>query len=253
MLTAAVLPQLEKIAGGGGYPRCERVYKTFGLPEPKVEELLAMANLPSALQIAFGVEFPFVYSKVRATGADAEEILDRAEVPIRRALDSHLVATGEETLAGNVARLLTGAGLTLALAESCTGGLIAARLTDIPGASAFLERAAVTYANSAKTDWLGVPGKLLERDGAVSEGCALAMARGIRQAAGSHLGLAVTGIAGPTGGTPQKPVGTVYLALAATDAEQVEMYRFAGDRGQIRLMAACMGLEWLRRYVIERL
>ncbi len=252
MLTATVLPQLEKIAGGG-YPRRERIYKTFGLPEPQVEERLASANLPPALQIAFGVEFPFVYSKVRAPGAAAEEILDRAEVPIRRALNSHLVAIGEETLAGNVARLLTGAGLTLALAESCTGGLIAAHLTDIPGASAFLERAAVTYANSAKTDWLGVPAAVLERDGAVSEGCALAMARGIRQAAGSDLGLAVTGIAGPTGGTPQKPVGTVYLALAAADTEQVEMYRFTGDRGQIRLMAACMGLEWLRRYVIERL
>ena len=78
------------------------------------------------------------------------------------------------------------------------------------------------------------------------------MAQGIRQAAGSDLGLAVTGIAGPTGGTPQKPVGTVYLALAAADAERVKMYRFGGDRGQIRRMAACMGLEWLRRYLAEK-
>ncbi|MFA5517043.1 MAG: CinA family nicotinamide mononucleotide deamidase-related protein [Desulfuromonadales bacterium] len=252
MLGASVLPQLEERAGGSS-PRCERVFKTFDLPEPEVEERLAAAGLPSTVQVAFGVEFPFVYSKFRAEGGDAEKILDLAEVKVRRALGSHLVAIGAETLAGNVANLLTGAGLTLALAESCTGGLIAAQLTDIPGASAFLERGAVTYANSAKTAWLGVSTAILEGEGAVSEACARAMARGIRQAAGSDLGLAVTGIAGPSGGTAQKPVGTVFLALSAADAEHVQRYRFGGDRGQIRQMAACMGLDWLRRYLATKL
>jgi nicotinamide-nucleotide amidase len=147
---------------------------------------------------------------------------------------------------------LTAAGLTLSLAESCTGGLIAKLLTDIPGSSAFLERAAVTYANSAKRDWLGVSGDLLEREGAVSEACALAMARGIRQAAGSDVAVAVTGIAGPTGGTPDKPVGTVYLALTAADTEQAKVYRFGGEREQIRTLAACMALDWLRRYLGAR-
>lgn len=252
MLEDSVLPHLLECAGAAAHPRRERVFKFFGLAEPKVEELLAMAGLPVGVEVAFGVDFPFVHAKVRARGEDAESLLDRAELPVRRALDSFLVATGEETLAGNVARLLTGAGLTVALAESCTGGLVAAMLTDLPGASVFLERGAVTYANSAKTDWLGVPADLLAREGAVSEACALAMARGIRRAAGTHLGVAITGIAGPTGGSPQKPVGTVWLALAAPDAEQAKIYRFGGSRDQIRRLAACMALEWLRRYVIDR-
>ncbi len=252
MLEASVLPHLRELSGGEYFPRQERVFKTFGLPEPRVEEILAAADLPAGVEVAFGVDFPFVHAKLHAAGETAETLLDRAELPVRRALGQHLVAIGSETLAGNVVRLLTASGLTLALAESCTGGLIAARLTDIPGASAFLERAAVTYANSAKTDWLRVPPAVLENDGAVSEACARAMARGIREAAGSDLGLAVTGIAGPTGGTPQKPVGTVFLALATATAEQVKMYRFGGDRGQIRRMAACMGLEWLRRYLVGR-
>jgi nicotinamide-nucleotide amidase len=159
---------------------------------------------------------------------------------------------GHGSLAQTVARQLATAGLTLSLAESCTGGLIAKLLTDLPGASAFLERGAVTYANSAKSDWLGVPADLLVREGAVSEACALAMARGIRRTAGTDVGLAVTGIAGPDGGTPGKPVGTVYLALAAADSEQVRGYHFGGEREQIRTLSACMALDWLRRHLVAR-
>ncbi|MBE0597097.1 MAG: CinA family nicotinamide mononucleotide deamidase-related protein, partial [Desulfuromonadales bacterium] len=233
MLEHSVLPRLLEFAGAPSHPRQERIFKTFGLPEPRVEELLAAAALPSGIEVAFGVDFPFVHAKLRAGGDTADTLLDRAELSVRRALGEHLVATGKETLADNVARLLVGAGLTLALAESCTGGLIATMLTELPGASAFLDRGAVTYANTAKADWLGVPLAVLEGDGAVSKSCALAMAGGIRAAAGTDIGLAVTGIAGPTGGTPDKPVGTVWLALAAPGVEQAKVYRFSGDRGQI--------------------
>jgi nicotinamide-nucleotide amidase len=163
-----------------------------------------------------------------------------------------VVAIGTGSLVQTAARQLTAAGLTLSLAESCTGGLIAKLLTDLPGASAFLERGAVTYANNAKGDWLGIPADLIAREGAVSEACALAMARGIRRAAGTDVALAVTGIAGPSGGTPGKPVGTVYLALAAEDTEQVRGYRFGGEREQIRTLSACMALDWLRRYLGAR-
>jgi len=107
----------------------------------------------------------------------------------------------------------------------------------------------VTYANSAKRDWLQVSEDILNTEGAVSKACALAMAQGIRRAAGTHLGLAVTGIAGPNGGTPDKPVGTVFLALSAPDEERVQGYRFSGEREQIRRISACMALEWLRRYL----
>jgi nicotinamide-nucleotide amidase len=160
---------------------------------------------------------------------------------------------GEESLAAATARLLTGAGLSVALAESCTGGLIAKLLTDQPGASLFLERGAVTYANAAKTGWLKVPEPLLAEHGAVSAECAVAMARGIRRAAGTDLGLAVTGIAGPEGGSAEKPVGTVFLALVSTGGERVEEFHFRGGRDQVRQRSACTALDWLRRHAITTL
>jgi nicotinamide-nucleotide amidase len=247
ILEQSILPRLQERTGGD-FPLQERVLKIFDLSEPKAEERLA-GKLPAGATLAFGVDFPFVHAKLRARGEGADALLDRAELAARQALDDYVVATGEGSLVQTVARQLTAAGLTLSLAESCTGGLIAKLLTDIPGSSAFLERAAVTYANSAKRDWLGVPVDLLEREGAVSEACALAMARGIRRAANTDVALAVTGIAGPTGGTAGKPVGTVYIALAAVDAEQVKVYRFGGEREQIRTLSACMALDWLRRYL----
>jgi nicotinamide-nucleotide amidase len=251
MLSDSVLPMLEKRSGGAS-PRWERILTVFGLAEPRAEELLLAASLPAGVTVAWGVDYPMVLVKLRAEGEDGDHLLDRAEVVARRALGSHVVAIGEQSLAQLVAALLTDHGLTLALAESCTGGLLSAMLTDIPGASNFLERAAVTYANSAKEQWLAVPADLLARQGAVSEECALAMARGMRQTAGTDLALSITGIAGPTGGTPAKPVGTVYIALSAADQERGKGYRFAGDRQQIRRMAACMALEWLRRYLMAR-
>jgi nicotinamide-nucleotide amidase len=248
MLEKIVLPQLRQ-RHGGHFSRQERVIKVFGLSEPKTEELLTAAHLPDGVEMAFGVDFPIVHVKLRASGAAAETLLDRAELIARRALGDFVVALGSDTLPEVVARMLTTADLTLALAESCTGGLISATLTDIPGASAFLDRCAVTYANRAKEEWLGVSASLLAEYGAVSDRCALAMAQGIRRAAGTDLALAVTGIAGPDGGTPEKPVGTVYIALAATDEMKVNGYRFAGDRQRVRRMAAFMALEWLRRYL----
>jgi nicotinamide-nucleotide amidase len=250
LLEQSVQPRLQERAGGS-FPLQERVLKVFGLTEPKTEERLA-GRLPAGVALAFGVDFPFVHVKLRAAGHEAETLLDRAELAARQALDDFVVAMGAGSLVQTVARQLTAAGLTLSLAESCTGGLIAKLLTDSPGSSAFLERAAVTYANSAKQDWLGVSADLLAREGAVSEACALAMARGMRRAAGTAVTLAVTGIAGPTGGTPGKPVGTVYLALAAADTEQVKGYHFGGGREQIRTLSACMALDWLRRYLGAR-
>lgn len=248
MLGQAVIPRL-RLEHGDELPIRERVLKVFGLSEPKTEALLIDAGLPNMVQVAFGVDFPFVHVKLRASGADAGVPLDRSELLARRVLGDFVVATDDGSLAHTVAHLLTSAGQTLALAESCTGGLIAKLLTDLPGASAFLERGAVTYANSAKRDWLKVSETLLATQGAVSAECALAMAKGIRAAAGVDLGLSVTGIAGPEGGTPDKPVGTVFIALATLGGETVKGYRFSGDRGTIRRLSACMALDRLRRYL----
>jgi nicotinamide-nucleotide amidase len=246
MLETSVLPRL--LARSGGAPGQERVLKIFGISEPKVEEILT-SSLPEGVRLAFGVDFPLVHAKLRASGEAAGALLDRAEREATKVLGDVVVARGEETLAGNVVRMFIADGRTLSLAESCTGGLIAKMLTDIPGASAFLERGAVTYANSAKRDWLGVSENILQEQGAVSEACAQAMARGMRDASGTDLALAVTGIAGPQGGTEQKPVGTVYLALATPDGVTTKRYLFPGGRERVRLMAAHVGLDWLRRHL----
>jgi len=248
MLTQTVIPAVRQ-THGNGLPAGERVLKVFGLAEPKTEELLEEVTFPHGTQIAFGVDFPLVHVKLRASGVDFERILDQAELLARKVLGDFVVAEGDGSLAQTVARLLTASGKTLALAESCTGGLIAKLLTDLPGASIFLERGAVTYANSAKQDWLKVPEELLATVGAVSAECALAMARGVRAAAKSDLAVSVTGIAGPDGGTPDKPVGTVFIALAAADGEEVKGYRFPGDRDAVRRLSAFTALDQLRRYL----
>ncbi|RLE30050.1 damage-inducible protein CinA [Candidatus Acetothermia bacterium] len=142
---------------------------------------------------------------------------------------------------------LRGSGRTLAVAESCTGGLLAMRITEVPGASEYFLGGIVSYANPAKERLLGVPGEVLARHGAVSEECARAMALGARAAFGADYALAITGIAGPGGGTPEKPVGLVYIALAGPDGEvEVREHRFAGSRQGIRWSAAEAALSLLR-------
>ena len=252
MLTASVLPHLLARTPVRPETAVQRL-TLFGLPEPEVEARLEQAALPAGVDLAFTVSFPLVRVRLSACGPAAQTLVDRAELTARRAFGDHLAAVGDETMAAATARLLTAAELTVALAESCTGGLIAKLLTDQPGASAFLERGAVTYANRAKTDWLKIPPSLLASRGAVSGECARGMAEGIRRSARTDLGLAVTGIAGPDGGSAEKPVGTVYLALASAAGTRVEAFHFSGDRAQVRLRSACTALDWLRRQAVAAL
>lgn len=252
MFEGSVLPVLQELHPGNS-PLQQRCLKLFGLPEPKIEQRIPYDQLPEGVQVAFTLDYPLVLVKLKAGGDGAEWRLDQAEALLLRELGDHLMARDGETPEGNVGKLLTAAGLTLALAESCTGGLIASMLTSQPGASAFLERAAVTYADSAKLDWLQVPLPLLRQHGAVSEACARAMVIGLKRATDTDLTLAVTGIAGPDGGTAEKPVGTVYLAMATPDGVHVKGYRFNGGRNRIQRMSAFMALEWLRRFSLRQL
>jgi nicotinamide-nucleotide amidase len=146
-----------------------------------------------------------------------------------------------------VAALLKDRALTIALAASCTGGLLASRLTGVPGASAFLERAYVTYGNRAKVELLGVPEALIDATGAVSDEVARAMADGARSRASAVIGVGITGIAGPDGGTPEKPVGLVYVALAGAAGERIRRALFPGERERVRFQASQLALEMLRR------
>lgn len=158
-------------------------------------------------------------------------------------------AASEMPLEAAVGRLLRDAGLTLAVAESCTGGLVAHRITEVPGSSAYFLGGVVAYANEVKERLLGVRRTTLLEHGAVSPETALEMARGVRRLIGADLGVGVTGIAGPSGGTPQKPVGLVYVALVAPDGEWVEEHRWQGDRHANKALSAEAALELVRRYL----
>ncbi len=252
MFEQSVLPILQQRIPDSN-PLQQRTFKLFGLAEPKIDRLIPYKQLPEGIEVAFALDYPLVLLKLKASGNDAEHHLDQAEALLLKELNPYLMARNEETPEGNVGKLLTRAGLTLSLAESCTGGLVTTLLTSQPGASNFLERAAVTYADSAKADWLNVPTLLLQQHGAVSENCARAMASGLRNATGTDLSLAITGVAGPDGGSEEKPVGTVYISLASANGVHVKRYSFSGNRSRVQRMSATMALEWLRRFALQQI
>ncbi len=154
----------------------------------------------------------------------------------------------DNPLEEEVARLLLSQKLTIAVAESCTGGLICHRLTNVSGSSDYLEMGVVTYSNRSKIALLGVSERIIKEHGAVSEACVRAMAIGVKGLAGTDLGLAVSGIAGPTGGMPDKPVGTVYMALVSYEDVQCWKYFFEGTRGEVKQQASDEGLTRIRDY-----
>lgn len=182
------------------------------------------------------------------TAAGAGELLRDFSQRVRAALGPVVFGSDSVTLAQAAGALLRRAGWRLAVAESCTGGLIGDLLTDVPGSSDYLDRVLVTYANRAKTDLLGVPPEILARHGAVSRDTAALMAEGVRREAGVEVGLAVTGIAGPGGGTPPKPVGLVYLALADARGTEVRELRLGTERrsNKERAATAALALLWER-------
>jgi nicotinamide-nucleotide amidase len=226
----------------------------FGVSEPGVDSLLkGVAAICPGLQMSICVTFPWIRVTLRAeadTETRARACLQESVDLVRERIGGYVFSEGTETMDETVAALFRRSGFTLALAESCTGGMIAQRITDVPGSSAYFLEGFVTYSNAAKERLLGVPAALLEEKGAVSADVASAMAAGVRAAAGSALGLAVTGIAGPDGGSPEKPVGTVFISLATPEGCRTEQFLFGGSRSEIRIITAWTALDWLRRYLL---
>jgi nicotinamide-nucleotide amidase len=181
-----------------------------------------------------------------ASRADADAALEAAVAELEEVFGDAVYSTDGRALEAVVGELLRGKRLTIAVAESCTGGLLASRLTDVPGSSEYVERGAVCYSNRAKTEWLGVPEALIAEHGAVSEAVAREMAAGIRARAKTMVGIGLTGIAGPGGGTPEKPVGTVAIAVSVGDQERVRTFHFIGGREQVKFQAAQAALNMLR-------
>ena len=228
----------------------------FGPCEAEVGELLlGIARQEQGLTLGICVTFPWMKVTLRAE-ADSDDavtnLLAPAENRIRELLQEYCFSSGAVSMDDVVAELFRERCLTLSLAESCSGGLLSKRITDIPGSSAYFYEGIVTYSNAAKSRLLGVSAELLASFGAVSPECAAAMAKGVRLASGSDLGLAVTGIAGPDGGCEEKPVGTVFISLAAADGCWTKRFQFNGSRDEIRILTSWTALDWLRRYLLKK-
>jgi len=240
---------------------CKRVIRSaslnlFGPREAEVDELLlGIARPDQGLTLSICVTFPWMKVTLRAE-ADSDDAATDLLVPavrtVRERLKVYCFSSDNISMDDAVAELFRERCLTLSLAESCSGGLIAKRITDIPGSSRYFCEGMVTYSNDAKMRLLGVPAELLNNCGAVSSECASAMAKGVRLASGSDLGLAVTGIAGPEGGSEEKPVGTVFISLAAPDGCWTKRFQFSGNRDEIRTLTAWTAMDWLRRYLLKR-
>jgi len=182
----------------------------------------------------------------------AEAALAEAEPPLRAALGADCYSADGQSLEETVGALLRTHGLTVSTAESCTGGLVAHRLTNIPGSSRYVERGVVVYSNEAKEELLGVPRDLLKAHGAVSAPVAEAMVRGVCRVGHTACGIAVTGIAGPDGGSAEKPVGTVFVAVASPAGVEVRRFHFPGGRVAVKWQSAQAALDMLRRALLSR-
>ncbi len=251
MFDAQCRPRLERLA-----PRARilnRVYKIVGLAESEVDRRIADLYKPYQNPVTTILATPGaieVHLRARAgSDQEAEALLTELGDKIELALGDHVFSTQGESLEEVVGMYLVMRQKTVAVAESCTGGLLSERLTRVPGSSRYFAGGAVCYSNELKTNLAGVPPKLIEENGAVSKAVAQALAEGIRTRTGASLGVGITGVAGPAGGTAEKPVGLVYIALADEYATQVREFRFPGSRERVRFWASQAALEMIRRSV----
>ncbi len=253
MITHGVIPALHKQFPQNEQHAAKQTIKTFGLSEAAVDDRLKDIDFVSLrVSIGFYPVFPenhIVLIARQKTQEEAQKNLQKAQDEVAARLQDFIFSYGEKTLEEVIAGLLTEKKLTIAVAESCTGGLITNRLTDVSGSSDYLERGLVTYSNAAKIGMLGVPASIIEKHGAVSEETARLMAEGVRKLAGTDLGLSSTGIAGPTGGTKEKPVGTVYLALADSKQTICRHYAFRWDRSRNKHVFSETALMMLKNFL----
>jgi nicotinamide-nucleotide amidase len=222
-----------------------------GVLEPK--EDIKIAFLPSYLGVDIRLTANLM-QKSESAQMDArlgEAKIEELEQRIRDILGIYIFGTGDQTLEEVVGKLLADNGKTIAVAESCTGGLIGAKFTNVSGSSKYFERGMVTYSNQAKIELLGIPQEIIDQYGAVSERTAILMAEGVRKSAKTDYGLSSTGIAGPTGGTPEKPVGLVYIGFACENDSFAQKFQFGGERITNRERAAQAALNMVRLFLIK--
>ena len=257
MLEAAIEARLAARSGGSGLLR--RVLRITGRTESDVDSLVepiysrwVHEPIPiSTTILAVSGQIELHLTAAAPSRPEGEAVLARAVEELQVVLGSAVYCVDGRPLEAVVGDLLRNAGWTIAVAESCTGGLLTSRLTDVPGSSDYVERGVVCYSNRAKVELLGIPASLIEEHGAVSEPVASAMAENVRAVARTPVGIGVTGIAGPGGGTPDKPVGTVAIAVAAGGETRVRTLRFFGGREMVKFQSAQAAMNMLRLMMIK--
>ncbi|HTQ25166.1 MAG TPA: competence/damage-inducible protein A [Candidatus Binataceae bacterium] len=230
-----------------------RVFQTFGISESGLDEAVAGLIKPEEARVAFRAAFPQISLRVTVEGrpGEADRKLDELSERVRGRIANFIYAEGDASMEEVIARLFTERGLKLAVAESCTGGLIGHRITNVAGSSKYFVGDFVTYSNSLKTGLLGVREETLKAHGAVSEQCVLEMAAGARERAGADVAIATSGVAGPEGGTAAHPVGTVCLGLVGSSGvKAARRYQLRGNRDWIKTLTGQVALDWLRRYAL---
>jgi nicotinamide-nucleotide amidase len=251
MFEREVWPRLQEKSAGVRLVR--RTLKATGLTESALDDVIAPIYKPytnpttTIISTVRGLEVHL--TAVAPTQTEAEALVDEVAAKIKERLGMHVFSDTGELLEKVVGDLLVANHLTIAVAESCTGGLIAKRLTDVPGSSRYVLAGVVAYSNAAKVELVGVPSELIEKHGAVSGEVAEALAAGIRARTQADIGVGVTGIAGPEGGTPEKPVGLVFVGLADQHGVEHRKLDLPGDRERVRELTAQLALDWVRRRV----
>jgi nicotinamide-nucleotide amidase len=250
LFESGVLPVLAAGAGISGH-MAQRCLRLFGKMEIEVQQAVhAIEKETPGVEVGFYPVFPEIHLTLTARGPERsalDERLNRFIAALQRQVGDILLGVDGALLEEVVGRRLREQRLTLAVAESCSGGLICHRLTNISGSSDYFLGGVVTYSNQAKMDLLGVATDILDQKGAVSLETAAAMAQGVKELFHADFGLAVTGIAGPTGGTPEKPVGLVFMGLATPKGVDTRRHQFPGDRDMVKTLTAQTALDWLRR------
>jgi nicotinamide-nucleotide amidase len=252
MLRETVLPWIAEQKGSQGRI-FEATFKIHGITESKLDDLVKPIELGNRAKLSFRAHFPDLTLRLTVTGNETQtRDFTALRAQIRALLGTYIYAEGDVTMEEVVGQLLSAKKQTLALAESCTGGLISHRITRVAGSSAYFLGAAITYSNEEKIRSLGVSPATLERFGAVSRETALEMSAGIRQRTGATIALSVTGIAGPTGGSPDKPVGTVWVSLARASQHEAKLLKLIvlTDRERIIQGTSQAALNWLRQALL---
>ena len=256
LFESGVLPVLTAMAGQPGH-LVQRSLRLFGKMEIEIQQAVhTVEQEVEGVEVGFYPNFPEIHLTLTARGPEHPPLKERVErfiVALHQEVGDILLGPDGATLEEVVGRQLREQGRTLAVAESCSGGLICHRVTNISGSSDYFMGGVVTYSNQAKMDLLQVATETLEEKGTVSAETAADMARGVKALFHADFGLAVTGIAGPTGGTPEKPVGLVFMGLAGLNGVESRRHQFPGDRDMVKTLTAETALDWLRRELLSGL